>query len=136
MADVMERTLDASTVTAAAPSALAPTTSIPPPSTLNSSIESSQPLSASVSSAEILDQAIRIISGIDSQLTEDELLSASLFFTNTSEIAVCAAHTFIALGNNPTVQYHFLRTHLSTSALSGRGNAKAVKEGDDHLMVT
>ena len=95
----------------------------------------SQPLSASTFSVEILDQTIRIISGVNSQLTEDKLLSASLFFTNTSEIAVRAC-TFITLGNNPTVQYRFVWTHLSTSALLKRGNAKVVEEGNDHLMVT
>jgi hypothetical protein len=134
--DVMERTLDASTVTTAAPSVTAPTTSIAPPSIVNSSINSSQPLSASASSAEILDQAIRIISGVDSQLTEDQLLSASLFFTSASEDAVRAARTFIALGNNQMVQYRFLLSQLSRSDFSGRGKAKAVEDGDDHFMVT
>ena len=74
MVDVMERMLNA---TAAAPPA--PTISTASPPIVNSSIDS-QPSSASVSPAEILDQAIRIISGTDSNLTEDQLLSASLFF--------------------------------------------------------
>ncbi|KAF8805532.1 hypothetical protein BYT27DRAFT_7224832 [Phlegmacium glaucopus] len=136
MVDVMERTLDATTVTTAAPSTMTSTTSIAPPSIVNSSIESSQPLSASMSPAEILDQAIRIISGVDSRLTEDQLLSASLFFTSASEDAVHAPRTFIALGNNQTVQYRFLLSQLSMSALSGKDKAKAVEDGDDHFMVT
>ncbi|KAF8817098.1 hypothetical protein BYT27DRAFT_7247653 [Phlegmacium glaucopus] len=136
MVDMMERTLDATTVTTAALSTMMSTTSIAPPSIINSSIESSQPISASMSPAEILDQAIRIISGIDSWLTEDQFLSASLFFTRASEDAVHAACTFIALGNNQTVQYCFLLSQLSMSALSGKGKAKAVEDGDDHFMVT
>lgn len=127
--DVMERTFDASTVTTAAPSVMDPMTSIAP-----SSINFSQLLSASASSTEILDQAIRIISGINSQLTEDQLLLASLFFTSTSKDAVWAAHTFIALGNNQTVQYRFLLSQLSMSDFSGGGKAKAVEDGDDHFM--
>ena len=127
MVDVMERTLDAT----AAPSA--PTPSTAPPPIINPSIESSQPLSASMSSAEILDQAIRIISGIDSLLTEDQLLSASLFFTSGSDDAIRAACTFIALGNNHTVQYCFLLRQLSTSLAKGKGRAV---DDDDDFMVT
>jgi hypothetical protein len=130
MVDVMERTLDATTVTTAAPSE-APTMSMPPPSIPNSSIESSQPLSASTSSAEVLDQAVRIISGVDSQLTEDQLLSASLFFSSASDDAVRVARTFIALQNSKTVQYRFLLNQLATmSALSGKGKGKAVEVDD------
>jgi hypothetical protein len=135
MVDVMERTLDASTTTTTAPSATAPTTSITPPSIVNSSINSSQPSSASVSSTEILYQAIRIISGVDSQLTEDQFLSASLFFTSASDDAIRVAHTFIALGNNQTVQYHFLLSQLGKLDSSGKGKGKAVEEEED-FMVT
>ena len=117
MVDVMERTLDAT----AAPSA--PTPSTAPPPIINPSIESSQPSSASMSSVEILDQVTRIISGINSLLTEDQLLLASLFFTSASDDAICAAHTFIALGNNHTVQYCFLLRQLSTSSAKGKDRA-------------
>ena len=55
--------------------------------------------------AEILDQAIRIISAEDSGLSEDELLSASLFFNSASEDAVHAARTFNTLGSNRVVKY-------------------------------
>ena len=136
MVDVMERTLDTTTVTTAAPSAMAPPTSMPPlqASILNSSIESSQPLSASASPAEILDQAVRIISDVDSKLTEDELLSASLFFTSASDDAVRVARTFIALRNNKTVQSRFLLNKLGMLPLSGKGKGKAVE--DDDFMET
>ena len=137
MVDVMERTLDATTITTAAPSAImmAPTTSTAPPapSTLNSSIESPQPLSASASPTEILDQAIRIISGVNGRLTEDQLLSASLFFSSASDDAVRTARTFIALGNNQTVQYRFLLSQLGTS---GKGKAKAVEDDSDDFMMS
>jgi hypothetical protein len=140
IADVMERTLDA-TATTAPPSVA----SVAPPSIVVSPIElqtpintlstPSNPLSASASSAEILDQAIRIISADDRGLSEDELFLASLFFTSASEDAVRAARTFIALGNNRAVQHRFLLRQLDTAALlPGRGKAKAV-EDDDHFMV-
>jgi hypothetical protein len=102
MVDVMERTLDVTAVNTT-PSLTPPTTSIPPPSIVTSPIESptapllstlSQslgPLPASLSTTEILDQSIRIISANDSPLSEDELLSALLFFTSASEDAIHAA---------------------------------------------
>jgi hypothetical protein len=141
MVDVMERTLDVSAVTTTAPS----TTSIAPPSIVTSPIEflttqllsePSRPLSSSASSTEILDQAIRIVSA-DGSLTEDELFAASLFFTSASEDAICAARTFIALGdNNQAVKYRFLLRQLDTAGLlPGRGKAKAVEDGDDLSMV-
>ena len=124
MANVMERSLDvtAATITHTAPLVTAPTTSsAAPPSIITSSVElqttqllliPSQPLanpsSASASLTEILNQVIRIISAEDSFLSNDELLSASLFFTSASEDGVHAACTFIALGSNQAVQYCFL----------------------------
>ena len=135
MVDVMERTLDASAITTAPPSITAPTTSTTSSSIINSSIKPSQSLSASVSPAEALDQAIRIISGADSQLTDDQLLSASLFFTSASEDAVHAARTFITLEGNQTVQYRFLLSQLSMSAFSGKGKGKAMNDDDDDFMV-
>ena len=124
MVDVMERMLDA---TAAAPPT--PTISTASPPIVNSSIDS-QPSSTSISPVEILDQVIRIISGTDSNLTEDQLLSASLFFTSASEDAIHAARTFVALSNNHMVQYHFLLSQLSTSSAKGKGRAV-----DDDFMV-
>ena len=94
MVDIMERMLDAT----AAPSV--PTTFLTFPPIINSSIEVPQLLSAlTLSPVEILDQALRIILGVDSLLTKNQLLSASLFFTSTSDDVIHAAHTFITLGN-------------------------------------
>jgi hypothetical protein len=149
IADVMERTLDVTAVTTAPP-ATAPTTSVPLPFIVTSPIESqtaplssthsqslgplSNPLSASASTTEILEQSIRIISANDSPLSEDELLSASLFFTSASEDTIRVARTFIALSNNQVVQYRFLRRQLEIAALlPGKGKAKATdtEDGDD-----
>ena len=71
-----------------------------------------------------------------SQQTKDELFAASLFFTNASEDAVCAAHTFIALGDNQSVKYCFLLRQLNIAGLlPGKGKAKATEDGDDLSMV-
>ena len=86
-----------------------------------------------MSSVEILDQAIRIISGIDSLLTGDQLLLASFLFTSASDDVIRAAHTFITLSNNHTVQYRFLLRQLSIS--SAKGKDRAVDDDDD-FMVT
>ena len=139
MVDMMARTFDAPTVTAAAPPS---TTSVAPPSIVTSPIEflttslssaPSQPLSAPASSTEILDQAVRIISVNNGALTDDELFAASLFFTSASEDAVRTARTFITLGDkNQSVQYRFLLRQLDTAGLlPGRGKAKAAEDGDD-----
>jgi hypothetical protein len=97
---------------------------------INSSITSSQPSLTSIPSAEIFYQAIRIISGVKSQLTEDQLLLASLFYTSAFNDAVCVACTFVALRNSQTGQYRFLLSQLSTS--SAKGKARAV---DNDFMV-
>lgn len=142
MVDMMARTFDAPTVTAAPPS----TTFVTPPSIVTSPMEfittplssaPSQPLSASASSTEILDQAVRIISANDGSLTEDELFAASLFFTSASEDAVRTARTFITLGdNNQSVKYRFLLRQLDTAGLlPGRGKAKAVEDDSDDIML-
>jgi hypothetical protein len=148
----MEQTLDVTTVNMA-PSATAPATSVPPPSVVASPIisqtarlsstisQSLDPLSnsssSSTSTTEILDQAIRIISADDSPFSEDELLLASLFFTTTSEDAIHAAQTFIALSNNQVVQYHFLHCQLEIAALlPGKGKSKAMdmEDGDGSMI--
>ena len=135
----MERTLDATT-TATPP--IAPPSIVMSPIEFQTSSTPSQPLGlpfnpslASPSSTPILDQVVQLISADDSGLSEDELLSASLFFTSGSEDAVCAAHTFIALGNNQAVQHRFLLCQLDTAALlPARGKARALDD-DDHFMV-
>ena len=89
MVDIMKRTLDAT----AAPSTPTPSTAPPPsPPIINPSIESSQPLSASMSSVEILDQAIRIISGIDCynfELLSDSSLYSCLVLGKLSIVYSC-----------------------------------------------
>jgi hypothetical protein len=153
MADVMERSLATSANTDPVPLTTAPAAaipSVPPLSTATASVEfqpvPSQPLgpstgnalqpSESASPMKILEQVIDIISAEDSlfKLTDDELLAASLFFTNASEETVRIAHTFIALGNNRSVQHRFLLRQLEMAALlPGKGKGKAVE--DDHSMV-
>ena len=119
MANLMERMLKVTT----APSSFS-TTSVTPSSIIPSSLKSqallvlSHPLLASASSTEILDQVIRIISGNDGSLLDDELLAACLFFTSALEDAIHAAHTFIAFGNNnQSVKYRFLLHQLNTAGL-------------------
>lgn len=136
MADVMERSLDPLLMTA--PAAIPP---VAPPSTATSSVEcqsSSQPLSTlsgppqpSDSPMKMLERVINIISANDSLLTDDEQLAASLFFTDASEDSVRAAHTFLGLGNNRTVQHRFLLHQLEIAALlpgKGKGKARAVDD--------
>ena len=130
MVDVIERTLDTTAITAAL------TTSIPSSPIITPSIKSSQPSLALAPPVKILDQAIKIISGVNSHLTEDQLLSASLFLTSTSDDAIRAAHTLVTLGNNQAVQHHFLLSQLSTLALSGKGQGKALEDADDDFMLT
>jgi len=143
MVDMMARTFDALTVTTAAPPS---TAFVAPPLIDTSPIEflttplssaPSQPPSAPASSTEILDQAVRIISANDGSLTEDELLAASLFFTDALEEAVRTARTFITLGNkNQSVKYRFLLCQLDIAGLlPGRGKAKAAEDGDDISML-
>ena len=50
--------------------------------------------------------------------------------------AIRAAHTLVTLGNNQAVQHHFLLSQLSTLALSGKGQGKALEDADDDFMVT
>ena len=82
---------------------------------------------------EILDQVVRIISGVDSLLTMDQLSLASLFFTSALDDAIHATHTFIALGNNHTVQYFFLLSQLSTSL--AKGKSRVVDNEDDFMVM-
>jgi hypothetical protein len=78
-----------------------------------------------LSSEAILDQALRVITADEGFLTEDELLAASVFFTRQD--AARAAQTFIALGNNRTVQRRFLLRQLTEAGLLPG------KEGDDSM---
>jgi hypothetical protein len=103
MADVMERSLDATAAAITTSSSTAPSTilsvappgppTITPPAASQLSPSPSQPLGpsssssflSSTSSTKILELAIDVISADDSLLSDDELLAASLFFTNISE---------------------------------------------------
>ena len=143
LADVMQKTLDASQATATKStiaSAAAPsmTNAIPPIVTPPIESQPTQPSSdpSSVSPQGILNQAIEVATS-DDTLSEDELFAASLFFTSATEEAVPAASTFIALGNNQVVQRHFLRRQLDVAALlPGKGKGKAVnsEDGDDPMV--
>jgi hypothetical protein len=122
MADIMEKSLDATSVTGP----VATTSSIAPASqTAQLSSLPSPFLGPSLStSEEILQQAISV-TATDGFLTEDELLAASIFFTTSSEDVVRTARTFIALGRNQAVQRRFLLTQLNTAALlPGKGKDK------------
>jgi hypothetical protein len=133
LADVMEKSLDAS-ATALAPAA-------PPiPNTTPASIESqtaqlsSQSNPPLASPEEILNRAIQVVT-YDDSLSEDDLFVASLFFNSASEDAVRAARTFVGLSNNQVVQRRFLLRQLDEAALRpGKGKGRAV-EDDDHLMT-
>jgi hypothetical protein len=141
MADVMERSLNATAATVPDPVPLttAPATipSVALPATTTPSVDS-QPSDTSQPSGspmKTLERVIDIISRDDSLLSDDELLAASLFFTKASEDAIRAAHTFLALGNNRPVQHLFLIRQLEIAALlPGKGKGKAT-EDDDHSMV-
>ena len=130
LADVMEKSLDTTTTTA--PSSIAPPIVIAPThsSTHSQPLPTSNPSSASalLSSDEVLDQAIRVTM-VDEDLTEDELLAASMFFTSASEDAIRAARTFMAFGNNQVVQRRFLLRQLNMVGLLPG------KDGDDHSMI-
>lgn len=110
----------------APPIVIAPTHS----STHSQPLPTSNPSSALtlLSSDEVLDQAIRVAM-VDEDLTEDELLAASMFFTSASEDAIRAARTFMAFGNNQVVQHRFLRRQLNIAGLLPG------KDGDDHSMI-
>lgn len=138
MVDVMQRTLDASSmVTNSAPSSSI--TSFPPPSIMTSPIDfpaagvPSAPSQPPSTSPDVLDQVIEMISVEDGGLTEDELIAASLLFTSATEDAVRTARTFISLRwKGQTIKYQFLRAQLvELGLLRGRGKAKASEDGDD-----
>ena len=69
-----------------------------------------------MSSDEVLDQAIRVTI-VSEDLTENELLVASMFFTSAPEDAIHVAQTFMAFGNNQVVQCHFLCHQLNMAGL-------------------
>jgi len=90
----------------------------------------------SASLTEILECIVGLISAEENFVSDDELLVASLSFTNALEDAIHTAHTFVALGNNCTVQHHFLIQQLETTALlPGKGKGKAGEDDDDSMCT-
>ena len=88
--------------------------------------------STSSSDSEVLDKAIGIITADKDFLSEDDLLAASLFFSNTLNELVRVAQTFIALSDRPTVQHRFLLRQLEDAGLcAGKGKGKANMNIDD-----
>jgi hypothetical protein len=120
LADVMEKSLD---TTAAITTTSSTTSSVAPPSIVMTP-QTTQPLSTPpqlpmsnpvLSSREILDHAMKIITVDDGFVTEDELFAASMFFS--TEDAILPAQTFITLGNNRAVQRRFLIQQLTKAGL-------------------
>ena len=136
IADVMEKSLN---VTA---TSIEPTTATHPPplpTSQTSSVPSQLPgpSSASPSDSEILDKAIGILMADKDFLSEDDLLAASLFFSNTSNEVIRVARNFIALSNKPGVQHRFLLHQLEEAGLrtTGKGKGKAVANDNDFQMT-
>ena len=108
LADVMEKSLDVTATSinvtnqpAPSPSPqalLMPSQLLGPPSTL---------LSTLLSNSEILNKALRIVTAAANKdfLSEDDLLAALLFFSNTLNELVHNAQTFITFSDKPAMQH-------------------------------
>jgi hypothetical protein len=140
LADVMEKSLDVTATsievtTQPAPSPSPQALSMPsqllgPQSTLSST---------SLSDSEILDKALGIVTAAADKdfLSEDDLLAASLLFSNTSNELVRIARTFIALGDKPAVQHRFLMRQLEDAGFhTGKGKGKATTNDDDDFLMS
>lgn len=113
MVEVMEKSLDATSVTG-------PATPVSQIAQLPSMPE------------DIIQQAV-MLTTTDGFLTEDELFAASIFFNDASEDALRAARIFVALGTNRAVQLRFLLDQLNKAALlPGKGKEK---ENDNGSMM-
>lgn len=136
LADVMEKSLDATAPSAVEPHIThPPSTSSQPPSIPS---QTSASTSATASSSEILDQALRIITAdVDNGLfSEDEILAASMLFTSASEDVVRIGRTFIALSSRPMVQHRFILQQLEAAGfLQGKGKGKAISVDDDDVAM-
>jgi hypothetical protein len=138
LADVMEKSLD---VTSTSIDTLTPHPA-PSPSSHASLIPSQLPGPPSTqslpssSNLEVLDKAFGIVMADKDFLSEDDLLTASLLFSNTSNEVVRIAQTFIALSNTPTVQHCFLVHQLKEAGLRTRkGKEKATANDDDDFLM-
>jgi hypothetical protein len=90
----------------------------------------------SSSDSEVLDKALGIVTADKDFLSKDDLLAASLLFSNTSNKVVHIARTFIALSNTPTVQHRFLVHQLKEAGLRTRkGKEKATANDDDDFPM-
>ena len=135
-ADVMEKSLGVTATSIKAqpaPSPFSQMLSMPsqclgPTSTLSST---------SSSDSEILDKAIRIVTADKDFLSEDDLLAASLFFSNTSSDVVCVTRTFIAFSDKPAVQHQFLMCQLEDAGLCTRKEkGKTTMNDDDDFLIS
>ena len=139
LADVMEKLLDVTATSIETPNThLAP---LPPVSSHAPPIPSQLPgppstLSTSSSDSEVLDKALGIVIANKDFFSEDDLLAASLLFSNTSNEVVCIAQNFIALSNRPSVQHCFLLHKLEEAALHmGKGKGKAIVDDDNDFSM-
>jgi hypothetical protein len=137
LVDVMEKSLDVT-----ATSVEIPTTH--PSSSHTSSIPTQLPApsstlsSTSSSDSEVLDKALAIVTADRDRdsLSEDDLLAASLLFSNTSIEVVRIARTFIALSKTPSVQHRFLVLQLKKAGLHvGKGKGRAIVDDDDDFPM-
>jgi hypothetical protein len=135
LVDVMEKSLDVTATSVEAPT----THPAPfPSSSYASSIPTQLPstLSSSSSDSEILDKALGIVTADKDFLSEDDLLAASLLFSNTSNEVVRIARTFIALSKTPSVQQRFLALQLKKAGLHvGKGKGRAIVNDDDDFPM-
>jgi hypothetical protein len=90
----------------------------------------------SSSDSEVLNKALEIVTADKDFLSKDDLLAASLLFSNTSNKVVRIAWTLIALSNTPTVQHRFLVHQLKEAGLRTRkGKEKATANDDDDFRM-
>jgi hypothetical protein len=138
LANVMEKSLD---VTSTSIDTLTPHPA-PSPSSHALLIASqllgppSTQLLPSSSDSEVLNKALGIVMADKDFLSKDDLLTASLLFSNTSNEVVRIARTFIALSNMPMVQHRFLVHQLKEAGLRTRkGKEKATANDDDDFPM-
>ena len=136
LADVMEKSLDVTATSIDVEPSSIDSESIPSGSELRLGVPGPSTLSSSSSDSEVLDKALGIVTADKGFLSEDDLLAASLLFSNTSSDVVRIARTFIALSNTPAVQHRFLVHQLKEAGLrTGKGKGKAIVSDHDFPMM-